>query len=69
MESFSRNIYDWVWKAVLPECIKYEEKYVDDTVSFVKLGTIEYIITKLIIIPYLLLKKETKENYLSFSNS
>ena len=37
-------------KAVLPElteCIKYWKRYVDDTISFVKLGTMNYIITKL----------------------
>ena len=37
-------------KAILPElteCIKYWKRYVDDTISFVKLGTISYIITKL----------------------
>ena len=37
-------------KAILPElteCIKYWKRYVDDTLSFVKLGTISYIITKL----------------------
>ena len=36
-------------KAVLPElieCIKYWKRYVDDTISFVKLETINYIITK-----------------------
>ena len=36
-------------KAVLPElieCIKYWKRYVNDTISFVKLGTINYIITK-----------------------
>ena len=36
-------------KAVLPElteCIKYWKGYVDDTISFVKLETINYIITK-----------------------
>ena len=37
-------------KAILPEltkCIKYWRRYVDDTISFVKLGSINYIITKL----------------------
>ena len=37
-------------KSILPElteCIKYWKRYVDDTLSFVKLGTISYIITKL----------------------
>ena len=37
-------------KAVLPElteCIKYWKGYVDDTISFVKLGAIDHIITKL----------------------
>ena len=37
-------------KTVLPElteCIKYWKRYVDDTISFVKLGTMNYIITKL----------------------
>ena len=37
-------------KAILPElteCIKYWKRYVGDTISFVKLGTISYIITKL----------------------
>ena len=37
-------------KAVLPElteCIKYWKRYVDDTISFVKLGAMNYIITKL----------------------
>ena len=37
-------------KAILPElteCIKYWKRYLDDTISFVKLGTISYIITKL----------------------
>ena len=37
-------------KAILPElteCIKYWKRYVDDTVSFVKLGTIHYIVTQL----------------------
>ena len=37
-------------KAILPElteCIKYWKRYVDDSISFVKLGTINYIITKL----------------------
>ena len=37
-------------KAILPElteCIKYCKRYVDDIISFVKLGTINYIITKL----------------------
>ena len=37
-------------KAILPElteCIKYCKRYVDITISFVKLGTINYIITKL----------------------
>ena len=36
-------------KAVLPElieCIKYWKRYVDDAISFVKLGTVNYIITK-----------------------
>ena len=31
----------------LTDCIKYWKRYVDDTISFVKLGTINYIITKL----------------------
>ena len=31
----------------LPECIKYCKRYADDTISFFKLGTINYIITKL----------------------
>ena len=31
----------------LTEYIKYWKRYVDDTISFVKLGTINYIITKL----------------------
>ena len=31
----------------LTECIKYWKKYIDDTISFVKLGTISYIITKM----------------------
>ena len=38
-------------KAILPdlrECIKYWKRYVDDKISFLKLGTINYIITKLI---------------------
>ena len=37
-------------KAILPElteCIKYWKRSVDDTISFVKLGTINHIITKL----------------------
>ena len=37
-------------KAILPElteCIKYWKRYVDDTISFLKLGTISYTITKL----------------------
>ena len=37
-------------KAILPElveCIKYWKRYVDDMISFIKLGTINYIITKL----------------------
>ena len=37
-------------KAILPElteCIKYWKIYADDTISFVKLGTMNYIITKL----------------------
>ena len=37
-------------KAILPElteCIKYCKRYVDITISFIKLGTINYIITKL----------------------
>ena len=37
-------------KAVLPElteCIKYWRRHVDDTISFVKLGAMNYIITKL----------------------
>ena len=37
-------------KTILPElkeCVKYWKRYVDDTISFVKLGTISYIITKL----------------------
>ena len=37
-------------KAILPElteCIKYWKRYLDDTISFVKLGTINYIITRL----------------------
>ena len=40
--SFRRYIYDWMERAVLPElteCIKYWKKYVDDAISFVKLGT------------------------------
>ena len=35
-------------KAILPElteCIKYCKRYVDNTIFFVKLGTITYIIT------------------------
>ena len=43
------DIYIELEKAVLPElkeCIKYWKRYVDDTISFVKLGTINYIITK-----------------------
>ena len=38
-----------VEKAILPdlrECIKYWKKYVDDTISFVKLRTINYAIAK-----------------------
>ena len=38
-------------KAILPdlsECIKYWKRYVDDKISFLKLGTINFIITKLI---------------------
>ena len=31
----------------LTECMKYQERYVDDTIYFVKLRTINYIITKL----------------------
>ena len=31
----------------LTEYIKYWKRYVDDMISFVKLGTINYIITKL----------------------
>ena len=37
-------------KAILPElteCIKYWKRYVDDTISFVMLRTISYIITNL----------------------
>ena len=37
-------------KAALPElkeCNKYWKSYVDDTISFVKIGTINYIIKKL----------------------
>ena len=37
-------------KAVLPElteCIKYWRRYVDNTISFVELGAMNYIITKL----------------------
>lgn len=37
-------------KAALPElkeCNKYWKRYVDDTISFVKIGTINYIIKKL----------------------
>ena len=37
-------------KAILPElaeCIKHWKRYVDDTISLDKLGTINYIITKL----------------------
>ena len=37
-------------KAILPEiteCIKYWKRYIDDTISFAKLGTISYIITQL----------------------
>ena len=36
--------------AILPElteCVKYWKRYVDDMIPFVKLGTINYIITKL----------------------
>ena len=31
----------------LTECIKYWKRYVDDMIPLVKLGTINYIITKL----------------------
>ena len=35
-------------KVVLPElCIRYWKRYVDDTICFVKSGTINYVITKL----------------------
>ena len=35
-------------KGVLPElCIRYWKRYVDDTICFVKSGTINYVITKL----------------------
>ena len=43
------DIFIELEKAVLPElkeCIKYWKRYVDDTISFVKLGTFNYIITK-----------------------
>ena len=36
-------------KTILPElteCVKYWERYADDTISFVKLGTVNCIITK-----------------------
>ena len=55
-------------KAILPElteCIKYWKRYVDDTVSFVKLGTIHYIVTQLNSFDsniQFTLKKKTKEH-------